>query len=330
MKIGRLADRDPAYNDTPYVVSLECVHSYVSGSGDNRSRKESIRWHEQGSAMAVSGFKGMRVSFRFDVPEGLPEADIEQSSDSYYYWRVGLKADLPGVDLDRTWNIPVYSTGEQSSRVAHNVSDQVAAARKQESDNKAAAIQAGDFHLTDLGKVVRVTKTEDGLRLYFPMFRNKVLTIFAGVFAGGFGVATWAINTGFGEQGGAWAIGVGLFSIPFGLVAFFAGLAFIYLPFNHYRVVIDRDGIFAVRLLLFLPVFWKKVSVSDVRSLDLVRSGSTGSGAHKIVHYKVIARIAGGGRVTLAEDVDGEDLAGHLKDYFSGVLKLDDGSGGDK
>lgn len=64
-------------------VRLECVHSYMSGSGDDRSRRESIKWAEQGQPRTESAGQGVVLSFRFDVPDNLPEADVDQT-DAYH------------------------------------------------------------------------------------------------------------------------------------------------------------------------------------------------------------------------------------------------------
>jgi len=47
--------------NTEFKVSLECVYSYMSGSGKNRSRSESIKWAEEGLVKAESSPKGFRV-----------------------------------------------------------------------------------------------------------------------------------------------------------------------------------------------------------------------------------------------------------------------------
>ncbi|MCP4984033.1 MAG: hypothetical protein GY935_26460, partial [Gammaproteobacteria bacterium] len=46
-------------------------------------------------------------------------------------------------------------------------------------------------------------------------------------------------------------------------------------------------------------------------------SGSTGQGADKIEHFKIHAVDTGGKKVTLAEDIDGEDVAMHFRDYLA-------------
>jgi len=115
------------------LVKVECVYSYMSGSGDNRSRRESIKWAQQGRPKIDNALEGISLAFRFDIPEGLPPADVEQSG-AYHFWRLGVSAEIPGIDLDRSYNIPVFATGATAQNVRHDVSAQAAALRKQESD----------------------------------------------------------------------------------------------------------------------------------------------------------------------------------------------------
>lgn len=89
-----------------FRVKLECVFSHESGSSGDKSRFETIRWAKEGRAGAARIPGGVRLAFRFDVPRDLPESDVSQTGD-YNYWRLQVTADLPGVDLNRTYIIPV-------------------------------------------------------------------------------------------------------------------------------------------------------------------------------------------------------------------------------
>jgi hypothetical protein len=51
--------------------------------------------------------------------------------------------------------------------------------------------------------------------------------------------------------------------------------------------------------------------------LSIKRSGSTGKGVDKIEHFKIRAQDKQGSNVTLAEDIDGEDVATHFRDYLA-------------
>ena len=84
-----------------FKLTLTAARSYISGSGKRRSRKEKATWQDSLYAHAQPGARGTRLTFRFDVPDGLAESDAQQNTESYNLWRLNLQADLPGADLDR-------------------------------------------------------------------------------------------------------------------------------------------------------------------------------------------------------------------------------------
>ena len=61
----------PFDQNAKFLLTLTNIHRYVSGSGKNRSRQEKARWQDVIVAHAEPGSKGTRLTFRFDVPEGL-------------------------------------------------------------------------------------------------------------------------------------------------------------------------------------------------------------------------------------------------------------------
>jgi hypothetical protein len=301
-------------------VRLECVHSYVSGSGKDRTRKENIKWAQEGEPRIESAVTGLSLAFRFDVPDGLPEANVDQSG-AYHFWRLTVKAERQGIDLNRQYNIPVFQTSERSRYVDHDISAQVAQRKEDESDAIREAIAAGNFDLPGLSRAMRLTNLGGELRLVFPMFRNKILTVFAVIFAGGFGFASYSMLSELSPNG-FFGVFIGFFSIPFVLVALIATIATIYLPLNNLRVTIGRNQVTILRRLLFIPIYYRQLVWSDIDHLTLKRSGSTGQGVDKIEHFKVKAKLKRGGTVTLAEDLDGDTAAGHFRDFLAQRLNV--------
>ena len=296
-------------------VTLECVYSYISGSGKNRSRRESIKWAEQGRPQIVRSMQGVNLVFRFDVPAGLPQADVRQTG-AYHFWRLGIKADIPGIDLERSYNIPVFATAESSHNVRHDISAQVAATRKHESDAAKLAIASGRFDIEGLSRALRFRNEGNRILMQFPMFRNRMLTLFAAVFAGGFGFACYSMAD-MASAGGLFGAFMLIFGLPFFLVALLATIATIYLPLNNLRVEIESGSVSVLRCLLFIPIYRRRLQHNDISHLSIKRSGSTGAGVNKVEHFKVRAEDKQGGQVTLAEDIDGEDVATHLRDYLA-------------
>lgn len=323
---GKVGVTQLAYNiasapSSQLSVRLECVYSYMSHSGKNRSRKETIKWAEEGSPRAESTAKGVALVFRFDVPDNLPEADVKQK-DAYHYWRLTVKAVIQGVDLVRQYNIPVFKTSEESRYIRHDISAQVIEHKAQQSEVTKNSIALGDFDLPGLSRSMHTSTQGDDLTLVFPMFRNKALTFITGIFAGSFGFVSYSTIQMALEQGG-WGLMMALFSLPFFLVALIASIAMIYLLFNNLRVEITSGTITVLRRLLFIPILQRQLNISDISHLSVKRSGSTGQGVDKIEHFKLQLHDNSGKSLTLAEDLDGKDVATHFCNYLAQRLNVE-------
>jgi len=154
------------------------------------------------------------------------------------------------------------------------------------------------------------------IHLKFPMFRNKFLTLFAAIFAGGFGFACYSMVDMI-SGGGLFGLFIAIFAIPFFLVALVAVCATIYLPFNNLSVSIQPGEVSVMRRLTVIPVYRRQLQRGDISHLSIKRSGSMGQGVDKIEHFKIHAVDTRGGKVTLAEDIDGEDVAIHFRDFLA-------------
>ena len=314
IQVGRLPYQQ-AKEAKDIWVRLECVYSYMSGSGDNRSRRETIKWAEQGKPKIDSQGRGVSMQFRFDVPENLPNADVEQKN-AYHFWRLTLKADVSGVDLDRNYNIPVFNTGETSRFIRHDISAQSAAIKTKESQVAQSSIASGNFDIEGLSRAMQLEQQGGEIRLKFPMFRNKLLTLFAAIFAGGFGFATIQMAD-MAADGGLFGVFITIFALPFFLVALLASVATIYLPLNNLRVNISASEVIIIRRLLFIPIFRRQLGRNEISHLSLKNSGSTGQGINKVRHFKIKVHDKSGRSAALAEDIDGEDVATHFCDYLA-------------
>lgn len=304
-----------------YQVELQCVYSYMSGSGKNRSRSENTKWAEAGTAQVAATGRGVRLTFRFDVPDDLPEADVEQRG-NYHFWRLKLKAQLPGADLNRDYNIPVFYTGELSQTIHRDISAQAEQRRLEAASLAQSQIDRGELNNTTLANALRYRQSGSKSQFYFPMFRNKLLTLFSAFFAGGFGFAAYSVISNF-DTGGLQMI-MAVFSIPFWLVAVVTGIAAIYLPLNNLSVSIDKGKLATTRRLFFIPISIHRVSNSDIQKLSIKNSGSTGHGVDKVEHFKIFAHTQTGKRITLAESIDGQDMAKQLKAFIAAKLHISD------
>ena len=210
----------------------------------------------------------------------------------------------------------MFATGATSSGISHDVSAQAAAVRKREADATGLAIASGKFDIEGLSRGMRLRDEGNRIHLTFPMFRDKFLTLFAVIFAGGFGFASYSM-AGMVSGSGLFGFFIAIFGMPFFLVALVAAIAAIYLPFNNLRVDIAPGEVSVLRRLLVIPIFRRQLQGAEISHLSIKRSGSSGQGVDKIEHFKINAQDKQGRKVALAEDIDGEDVAMHFRDYLA-------------
>jgi len=146
----------PYQSEHKFKVTLSNIYSYVSGSGKNRSRHEKVKWQDIAMVNGAPSLQGTRLSFRFDVPDGLRAS--QEHSDSFYKWNLDINADLPGVDLKRQFEIPVFQTNEKSRYI---------------DDSHTST----DSYVMDLDLPVLIQQQHGKTELYYPPGRTKGMAV---------------------------------------------------------------------------------------------------------------------------------------------------------
>ncbi|MEZ0121368.1 MAG: hypothetical protein AB9Q17_10575 [Candidatus Reddybacter sp.] len=98
---------------TPIKVSLDCVRHYSHG----KNSSQSIVWQHKGLFEPLQSSRSASVQFLFEVPAGLPQSSTGNSS--YHVWTLSVSAALPGVDLVRQIELPVFPSEEKASSSFH-------------------------------------------------------------------------------------------------------------------------------------------------------------------------------------------------------------------
>lgn len=261
--------------DNIFAVSISCEQIFKSRDG---SRKELV-WVETGNAASGPGPAGTKISFRFAVP-----ASQQPTGDSYQ-WTVRVTAELPGLDLDRSFIIPVIlEEVPRASRLS------VALAPDLTSRSEVPAATA------------RVTAQSARMDLLFPCRRNLMtallMTFFSGWFLGG--VAIFVVK----------APGIGLITVPtFGLIG--AGLLAysIWLFGNSLRVTVGAGEMVVVRRFLGIPIHSTRTLTTAVRKIETVKFGSRGSGPTAKLIYRITADCGNGANITIGDGVEGRTVA---------------------
>lgn len=261
--------------DNVFAVSICCEQIFKTRDG---SRKELI-WVETGNAASSPGPAGTRISFRFAVP-----ASQQPTSDSYQ-WTLRVTAELPGLDLDRSFIIPV-------------ILEEVARA------SRLSVALAPDLGPTSEvpSATARLDRQSARLELLFPCRRNLKSALLVAFFGAWFlgGVAIFVVK----------APGIGLITVPtFGMIG--AGLLFysIWLFGNSLRVSVGADEVVVVRRFLGIPVHSSRTMTTAVRKIETVKFGSRGTGATAKLIYRITAACGNGTSITLGDGVEGRTVA---------------------
>lgn len=228
-----------------FLITLDCEHSWKARHGQ-KSYGSKIVWQKEGLAHAEASIKGTRLSFRFDVPDNLPFSSPE--SFDYHTWHVQLTARLPGADLHRGFEIPVFPTGKLANNIRYNSTEHP---------------DYPKFRLAEALSTFKVSTTDDGeVFLKYAMFYRKKLTA---------GLILLSIGLGCGLPGIAILLdelnGVGMAFSLVGLVFFLIGF---YVLFHHLAVRLNSEGLQTTVKILGIAIRRKNVSRDDIKYLGLI------------------------------------------------------------
>ncbi len=280
---GTIDVRAPYDSAARFKLTLTGVNSYVSGSGKNRSRREKAVWQDTQYAHAEPRVDGTRVTFRFGVPAGQPESDAEQSGDRYHLWRLNLKAELPGADLDRDFEIPVYATGAVSTALPERIVESV-------------RVEQDKIDEQSVKERMQIDYSAAGRSIRYPTGRNVTSALGAFVVGALFAGAGWFIVAKENET---------LFGVIFGGVGALIALGALYLALNSLQVYREGSHLKAVRRVLGIPVSRKSVRGDDVVRISKDSKMQTQSGRTHVMHYSIYVHDGAGQKVCVGEGFKG-------------------------
>lgn len=102
-----------------FALRLASVRRTVHGSGKNRSVRETVLWQDEQTLThgAMPSPNGLRVPFRFDIPFDGEPCDLSDPSNTVL-WRLHVSAEVPGIDYEAAFELPVFRTGDSRDEVA--------------------------------------------------------------------------------------------------------------------------------------------------------------------------------------------------------------------
>lgn len=290
----------PYDSNVRFSLTLTSLYSYMSGSGKDRSRKTSAKWQDTQIAHVTAGARGTRLEFRFDVPDDLNESDADQSDDQYYLWQLNLKAELPGADIDRDYEIPVYVTRQHSQQLSNFSIDNARSKQRQ-------------IDLEIIQKMVRMDIGVDGRSILYPAGRN-LGSGFAGVLFGAIFTATgWYLLTSASQLFMAMIFGgIGSLVLVFSL----------YFALNSLQVIAGGSEIRSIRRVLGVAIKQSRMSRSNIVRIDKKKSSTTQSGARHVVRYTLWALDRQGQKMVVGEGFKGASQASAATAFIARELGL--------
>src|SRR5512146_2657720 len=106
---------------TPHGIDLRlsCKRRIVTGSGKNQSVTEMVLWQDEKNIPAESvmhGFPDAEIPVEFVIPPDIYETNDDNPNDRVY-WQLRAKADVPGVDFDDNYELPVFRAAGSTTAV---------------------------------------------------------------------------------------------------------------------------------------------------------------------------------------------------------------------
>ena len=272
-----------------FRATITCVRRRTTRSGNDTSTTDSALGQSETRATAEAIGRGTRLAFSFDVPPALPAS--QAPSNDYTLWTIHLDADIPGINLDCGFEIPMTpAAGATVTPPARVVATPM----------PEPAIPAG---------IVRIKHEGGATVFYYPPLRYPALSAGLLVFAVLSGGAVVFMLT---QLRGGIADAVLWFMIcVFGLMALAMFLLGLYTLGNSLRVEISDRGIASVRRVYGLR-FARDARLAEIASIEK-KIGSQSTGGGKIdVRYALVAVTRDRRTIAVGDDIPGPALADRL------------------
>ncbi len=271
---GAIHVRLPHAPEHGIQLNLSCVNRVTSGSGNSSSTTENILWRGESTLTSGQLYPGPGetiIPVSIHIPWDARPTEKFDARNSIF-WLLEARANVPGVDYNDTFEVPVFHTAQSPSE---------AEARTEEAVEEKAAEKPQLC-------TVRVQQTAEGTEFYFSAARNKGFAFSATFFTALFGLITVFIVRSHAPI---------IFSIAFG----FFTLLLLYISVQMWLETTDvvignsslklRDGWFGGGKVRQIPL--AEISTIECR-IRSQQGGGTGT-----PYYDIELRQNDGGKITL-------------------------------
>jgi hypothetical protein len=296
-------------------LRLSCVRRIVTGSGDSRSTREAVLWQaEQNvpSGAVGPGPLGRMIPVDFAIP---PESLVtyHDNPSDQVLWLLHAQADVPGVDYEDDFEVPVFRTASSAQPTRDSQSPSFSGAdafgfgtAPGESDSTAVAQPAHT-------KVI-VSMQSGGTEFYFPAFRSPGRAL---------GLLAFTLIWSGVVYGLSRSHAPAFFFIVFGLFDVLLIYGVLHVILGSARITVVNGEILSRSSILGVGST-RRIPFSDVDSIlpvvSMQQSGSSGSAL-----YAIRLRTKNGRKITLADEIDSRQDARWIVSQIETLagLKLD-------
>lgn len=275
-------------------IQLNCIKITYSGSGDNRSKKETLIWQNTGFAY----LQNKEVSFKLEIPSGLEETSLHTEG---IHWRADITVSYNNHHFDRQFQIPVYETGQLSSVELNS------------EQHPAAAEHASEL----INEVTEFAKEGENYVINYPNFRVFRNSLILGFLIGG------AILTGC-------VFSIINDALPTMMICIFAFIGSVFFGLSTFElfytlsVELSPDELNSVHKWLGIPIKKLRFSKQEIHQFklgDYVRFNASG-GKHS-AYYKVVLESMPGKTNAVAIRLRNKATAEQMKDFFDKYYQLE-------
>lgn len=287
------------------VFTLTYIHRYARSDNQGKTHwHEDILWQDRASFKAEHYGKLTRINFQFNPPANLPET--EKESQDYHYWQCHVHLDLPGIDYDRAFNIPMKAVGAERQSSA-----------RQYATPAATRISHQD---TEVARIPETHTSATGLSLYFGYGRAKGMALFClltGLFIGLFiGIFGYYFFSGIEEFLPATTA---LMAGYVGLIAFILCLFGILLVANCLTIEVNLKGI-RKKQHIFGFLLSEFINADDIVDIACEQHASSSSGHHKRVWYRLKVLTKQGAEMEIGDSLEGQSYAKEIRQKIIDAL----------
>ena len=273
-QIGGTIHFPKTLNNNSLKVTLNCVHTYTSGSGDNSTTHHNILWHNESKPFIKPGSYGSDLLFCFDVPAG-ERPSGKHPRKGKISWQVIVEGTIGHEKFKRTWDIPAEAGNQTSALKIPTTHKEKIHQEKRQAAEASAEVQ------------IQSEVTADGIDLVSEQGRNKTMSIpfmLFGLLFGGVGIGLFV--AAFNGETMLWlmapiftAIGFGIF----GLGLFLAG--------RKLECKVIDDTVHVRRSFFGRIIYTRQGKLTSANQLEMKCTMSSQNGSKLTEYFAIYANV---------------------------------------